>query len=85
MTQPDEKPAKDYKLIINRKQYAWPEPRITGADIKKLAESPADWVVNQRVPGPGEDPEIGDQEYADLAPNGVEQFTTRKPKTTPGV
>lgn len=78
------KPDKGYKLLINRKQYDWTEAKISGADIKKLAGSPSDWVVNQRVSGPGEDPEIADNGFADLSPNGVEQFTTRKPKTTPG-
>lgn len=78
------KAKQEYKLLINRRPYEWPEAKISGAEIKNLAGSPADYVVNQRIAGPGEDPEVGDQEYADLSPDGVEQFTTRKPKTTPG-
>ena len=73
-----------FKLMINRKQHEWPAPSITGTDIKQLAGSPVDYVVNQLVSGPGEDPEIADAQPVDLSGPGVEQFVTRKPKTTPG-
>ena len=80
--------AKDFKLIVNKKEHPWPHEFIDGAEIKKLAESPADWIVNQIVPGPGEDPEIGDNQKVDLSekapPPGVKKFTTRKPTTSPG-
>lgn len=79
---------KDFDLIVNRVQKDWPKPTISGADIKKLAGSPADWVVNQIVSGPGEDPEIGDDQAVSLdhkePPKGIKRFTTRKPKTNPG-
>ena len=73
-----------FKLHINRKPYDWPSATITGAEIKTLAESPTEYVVNQIIDGPGEDPEIADAQPADLSPHGPEKFITRKPKTTPG-
>lgn len=73
-----------FHLIINRKPDTWPEPSITGSQIKELAGSPADFVVNQIVDGPGEDPEIADSQSVSLTPHGTEKFVTRKPKTTPG-
>ena len=77
-----------YQLIVNKKEKSWGEQFTTGSEIKNLAESPADWVVNQVVPGPGEDPEIKDSERVNLAkdapPNGIKKFTTRKPTTSPG-
>ena len=77
-----------YQLIVNKKQVPWEEQFITGAQIKTLAGSPTDWVVNQVVPGPGEDPEVNDSQPVDLAkdaePNGIKRFTTRKPTTSPG-
>ena len=78
----------DYSLIINKKQHPWPQQFITGSQIKILAGSPANWVVNQIVPGKGEDPEIGDDQRVDLdhqaEPRGEKKFTTRTPSTTPG-
>jgi hypothetical protein len=77
-----------YKLIVNREEKDWPERHIKGCQILTLAASPADWVVNQLVPGGGEDPEIGPDQSVDLAfeaePKGIKKFQTRKPKTNPG-
>jgi hypothetical protein len=77
-----------YDLVVNRVQKTWPREEITGAEIKDLASSPKDWVVNQIIDGPGEDPEIGDAQRVKLAyeaePKGEKRFTTRKPKTSPG-
>jgi len=79
---------KGYKLIVNRIEKEWPQRFITGAEILTLAGSPADWVVNELVPGPGEDPEITPGQEVDLDlgadPHGVKKFQTRKPKTSPG-
>lgn len=76
------------KLIVNKEPKNWPEQFITGRQILDLAGSPADWVVNELVPGPGEDPEIGLDQKVDLdvkaEPEGVKKFQTRKPKTNPG-
>lgn len=79
---------KEFDLVVNKQQKSWAEQFITGTNIKTLAGSPADWVVNQTVPGPGEDPEIGDSQKVDLDhkahPQGIKKFTTRKPTTAPG-
>lgn len=84
----DEKERKEFHLIVNKKPKVWPEQFITGAQIKVLAESPADWVVNEIVPGAGEDPEIGNDQKVDLSPeaspHGTKKFITRKPTTSPG-
>jgi Multiubiquitin len=78
----------DYHLIVNKKENKWSEQHITGAQILDLAGSPKDWVVNELVPGPGEDPEIPPSEPVDLdekaEPKGIKRFQTRKPKTNPG-
>jgi hypothetical protein len=78
----------EYPLKVNRVQHTWPKEEINGAQIKELAKSPADWVVNQTHDGPGEDPEILDGQFVHLAkdvePKGEKSFTTRKPKTSPG-
>lgn len=79
---------KPYDLIVNKQLKQWPSREISGAEIKMLAGSPPDWVVNQIVAGPGEDPEIADSQKVDLdkqaEPKGEKKFTTRKPKTSPG-
>jgi hypothetical protein len=83
----DQKPH-EFELIVNKVPKKWPQQLITGAEIKRLAESPADWVVNQIMPGPGEDPAVADDQKVDLdqkaPPPGVKKFTTRKPTTSPG-
>lgn len=84
----DQKEPKQFPLTINKKPYKWAEQFINGAQIKELSESPKDWIVNQIVPGPGEDPEIKDDQKVDLdqkaQPPGEKKFTTRKPATSPG-
>jgi Multiubiquitin len=74
---------KEFKLVVNQAEKEWPSPTITGKDIKKLAGSPADWVVNEIVEGPGEDPEIGDDQKVSLE-GSRKKFITRKPTTSPG-
>jgi hypothetical protein len=77
-----------FKLIVNKKEKDWEDQFIAGAQILTLAESPSDWVVNQLVPGGGEDPEIAPTMKVDLdpkaEPQGIKKFQTRKPKTNPG-
>lgn len=79
---------KQYDLIVNRAEHKWPKEVITGSEIKQLASSPPDWVVNQIVEGPGEDPEVGNDQQVhldhDAPPKGKKKFTTRKPSTSPG-
>ena len=77
-----------HKLIVNKSEKDWPERFIKGKQILELAGSPPDWVVNELVPGCGEDPEIGLEQSVDLdfhvEPCGIKRFQTRKPKTNPG-
>jgi len=79
---------KEYKLIVNKKETTWPNRFITGSQILGLAGSPQEWVVNQLVPGPGEDPEVAPEQSVDLdehaEPKGIKRFQTRKPSTSPG-
>ncbi len=75
---------KTWKIMINNKPKDWPKNTITGREIKEAAGSPKDWVVNEIIAGPGEDPEIGDDQIVDLDTPGREKFITRKPKTSPG-
>jgi len=78
----------NYELIVNRVEKEWPKRYITGADILTLAGSPSNWIVNELVPGSGEDPEIGPTQEVDLdkdsEPRGIKKFQTRMPKTNPG-
>lgn len=77
-----------YHLIVNRQPKEWKNEVITGAEIRALSGSPEDWVVNQIVDGPGEDPEVAPSQEVhlaiDAAPVGEKKFTVRKPKTAPG-
>jgi hypothetical protein len=77
-----------FKLIVNKVEKEWSQQFIKGGEILQLASSPADWVVNQLVPGGGEDPEVGPTDPVDLdqkaEPHGIKRFQTRKPKTNPG-
>lgn len=83
-----EKVHQRYQLVVNKAEKDWPEMEILGRQILELAGSPADWVVNQLVPGAGEDPEIAPDQAVDLAPDaepeGMKRFQTRKPGTSPG-
>lgn len=78
----------DFNLIVNKKEHPWPTRFITKADILTLAGSPATWVVNRIVPGPGDDPEVKPEEQVDLdhqvEPKGIKRFQTRLPATDPG-
>lgn len=77
-----------YSFIVNKAHKTWDSEFIKGAEIKEVAGSPPDWVVNQIVPGPAADPEIGDDQPVNLSkdaePKGEKKFVTRKPTTSPG-
>lgn len=73
-----------FEIIVDRKPHVWPEPFITGAQIKKLAGvDAANYDAWQDVPGP-EDVLIGDNDKADLRKPGTERFFTGKKTTTEG-
>lgn len=77
-----------WDLIVNKVRHDWAAATITGREIKALAGSPPDYVVNQIVAGPNEDPVVLDDQTVDLSndaePRGQKRFITRKPTTTPG-
>jgi hypothetical protein len=75
---------KDFKIIVDRKHHDWPEPFITGAQIKKLAGvDQITYDAWQDVPGP-EDLLIADDKKVDLRERGTERFFTGKKTTTEG-
>ena len=73
-----------FKIIVDRKPHDWPEPFITGAQIKRLAGvDQAAYDAWQDVPGP-EDLLNADERKVDLTPPRVERFFTGKKTTTEG-
>jgi hypothetical protein len=75
---------KPFKILVDHKPHDWPEPFITGADIKRLAGvDQATYEAWQDVPGP-EDIPVGDSDKADLREPGRERFFTGKKTTTEG-
>ncbi|ANL43366.1 MULTISPECIES: multiubiquitin domain-containing protein [Rhizobium] len=73
-----------YKIIVDRKPHDWPEPFITGAQIKRIAGvDQTMYDAWQDVSGP-EDLVIADDTKVDLRPSRVERFFTGKKTTTEG-
>lgn len=85
MTKPEDTGHKNgYQILIDNRPHRWPEPAISGAQLKKLAGvDPASYDVWQDVPGP-EDIQIGDGDSVDLTRPGAERFFTGKKTTTEG-
>lgn len=75
---------KAYKIIVDQKPHDWPNPVITGLEIKKLAGvDQATYDAWQDVPGP-DDLLIKDDQKVDLTGRGTERFFTGKKTTTEG-
>lgn len=74
---------KSFKLIIDHHPFEWPEPYITGFQIKKLAGVDPSYGVWQELPGPN-DPPVEDNQQVDLQEPGRERFFTGIKKTTEG-
>lgn len=73
-----------YKIIVDRRPHDWPEPFITGTQIKQIAGVDlATYDAWQDVSGP-EDKLIADAEQVDLTAPPVERFFTGKKTTTEG-
>ncbi len=73
-----------FKIIVDRRPHDWPNPFITGAEIKQLAGvDQATYEAWQDVPGP-EDIPVADGQQIDLRPKGTERFFTGKKTTTEG-
>jgi len=80
----DQKRPETFKIIVDHKPHDWPNPYITGLDIKKLAGvDPATYDAWQDVAGP-EDLLIKDHDKIDLTGKGNEKFFTGKKTTTEG-
>jgi hypothetical protein len=79
-----EHPDKPFQIIVDQKPHKWPEPTITGLDIKNLAGvNPDAYDAWQDVPGP-EDILLGNDDPVDLTEPGTERFFTGKKTTTEG-
>ncbi len=74
---------REFQIIIDHKPYKWPDPFITGSQIKHLAGVDPSYGVWMDLPGP-EDPPIEDGQPVDLRAPGVERFFTGKRTTTEG-
>lgn len=62
-----------FKLIVDQNPFTWPEPTITGAQIKALAGVDPSYGVWQEIPGGKTDPEISDNQSVDLSKPGTEK------------
>lgn len=73
-----------YKILVDQKPHDWPNPVITGAEIKNLAGVDAQtFDAWQDVAGP-EDVQLGDETEVDLTGPGNEKFFTIKKTMTEG-
>ncbi|MEP7375977.1 MAG: multiubiquitin domain-containing protein [Chitinophagaceae bacterium] len=66
-------------LLIEGKEYKWPQQYITGAEIRKLGNIPPGSKILLAIKRPWEDEVIEDETKVDLARPGIEHFFVRKP------
>lgn len=78
----DKKP-KLFKIIVDQREFEVESP-ITGAQIRALVGVDSSYGVWQIVPGPGDDPQISDDQPAELKGHGKEEFFTGKKQTIEG-
>ena len=79
-----EKQARKFEIIVDNKKFEWPQPAITGAEVKRLVHANPEYGVWLVVRGPAEDEEIADDHKVDLTKPGVERFITGPKKSTEG-
>jgi len=73
-----------YQILVDHKPHKWPNPTITGTEIKQLAGvDQRIYEAWQDIPGP-DDKLIGDTLAVDLSQKGTEKFFTIKATTTEG-
>lgn len=84
MEQAKEDHQQKFKITIDNKPFEWPQPSITGNDIKRLVNAKPEYGVWLVVRGPGDDEEIGDHEKVDLTKPHHDKFITGPKKTTEG-
>lgn len=78
------KPNDQYHILIDNRPHRWPEPTITGGQLKQLAGVNSNaYDVWQDVAGP-EDILVNDADSVDLTTPGTERFFTGKKTTTEG-
>jgi len=81
---PDDPKGQEYKFILDQKEYPWPKPSITGAELRAVGQIPADFEIWEEIPG-HEDLQIFDTTTVDLAAqHRVEKFFSVKPDATAG-
>jgi len=76
----DEK--KKFKIFVDDTQYPWDSPKITGGQIRQLANIDPNFQLFLEEPGP-EKPDrlITNDQEVDLTEPGVEKFYTVPPAT----
>jgi hypothetical protein len=65
-------------LVIEGKDYEWPEQFITGTQIKTLGKLPPDSDLYLAIKEPWQDEHIADHEKVDLARPGIEHFFVKE-------
>jgi hypothetical protein len=65
-------------LMIEGKEYEWKEQYITGTQVKKLGNLPADSELFLSIIDPWKDEPVKDEDKVDLARPGIEQFFIKR-------
>ena len=73
-----------FKIKINNNSYTHLNQFITGLEVKTTDSRPLTDVVYLKVPGPGQDKKITDNEQVDLSQPGTEHFFTTPTTMTEG-
>jgi Multiubiquitin len=76
-TQNKEQGKKILHLTINGKEYEWHEEYITGAEIRKLGNIPAEDEIFLAIKKPWEDEPIPDDKQVNLARPEIEHFYSK--------
>jgi hypothetical protein len=70
----NENSKKDYKMMVNNKQFEWHEQFITGLQIRNLSNIPEDDDLYLKATGSGDDKLVSNNTEVDLSKSGIEQF-----------
>jgi hypothetical protein len=70
-------------LIIDGRPFEWRDQYITGAEVRKLGQIPADCEIFLAIKKPRQDEVVLDDTRIDLARTGIEHFFHLKPIETP--
>jgi|SRR5450432_832826 len=69
---------KTLPLVINSKEFEWPEQYITGREIRKLGDISTDDEIFLQIKEPWSDELVLDNSRVDLARPGIEHFFSRE-------